>query len=78
MFVEILLSGAPQKTSRTELLLPLPQAQRRPHGAGLEPTGPKARLLREAAETVMAGTPRGHGRKSPGTPIIQGEKSAKN
>ena len=48
VFVEVFFSGVPQKTGRTELLLPLPQAQRRPHGAGLEPAGPKARLVREA------------------------------
>jgi hypothetical protein len=40
VFVEVFFSGVPQKTSRTELLLPPPRAQRRPHGAGLEPAGP--------------------------------------
>ena len=48
VFVEVFFSGVPQKTSRTELLLPPPQAQRRPHGAGLEPAGPRARSDRGA------------------------------
>ena len=50
VFVEVFFSGVPQKTSRTELLLPPPRAQRRPHGTGLEPAGPRTRLVREAIE----------------------------
>ena len=45
VFVEVFFSGVPRKTGRTELLLPSPQAQRRPHGAGLEPAGPSARPI---------------------------------
>ena len=57
VFVEVSFSGVPRKTGRTELLLPPPQAQRRPHGAGLEPAGPRARPDRGAILTIQAGTP---------------------
>ena len=59
VFVEVFFSGVPRKTGRTELLLPPPQAQRRPHGAGFEPARPTARLLRQAAENRSGRDPPG-------------------